>query len=96
MKNSEDLDKRMAEAGMIPVSQMLEKIPLGNFMANTAVTDLKTFEEWIQMRREEFLRMQARMELNNEKEDEMYEWVIAHNAVLSEVMANFKQATRRK
>jgi len=91
-----DLDKKMAEAGMMPVSIMLEKIPLGNFMANTAVTDLESFEEWIQMRREEFLRMQAKMELSGQKDYDLYEWVIAHNAVLSEVLANFKQATGRK
>jgi len=91
-----DLDKRMADAGMMPVGEMLERIPLGAFIANTAVIDLESFENWIQMRREEFIRMQAKMVLNKEKYDGLYEWVVSHNAVLSEVMANFKQATGRK
>jgi len=88
-----DLDKRMTEAGMAPVSVMLEQNALGKFSCNSGVTDLETFEKWLQMRREEFIRMQARMTLDNEEKDEMFEWVVAHNAVLGEVMANFRQAT---
>jgi len=41
---------------------------------------------------EEFIRMQARMTLDGEEKDEMFEWVVAHNSVLGEVMANFRQA----
>ncbi len=91
-----DLDKRMAEAGMTPVSEMLERSILGDFQANASVKDLESFEEWIQMRREEFLKMQAKMILDGEKKDDLYEWVVAHNAVLGEVIANFRKATGRK
>jgi len=90
-----DLDKRMAGAGMTPVSQMLEQSSLGKFNAHAGVTDLDKFEEWIQMRRKEFLRLQAKMTLDKEEKDELFEWVVAHNAVLGEVMANFRQATGR-
>lgn len=89
------LDERMKAAGMMPVSEMLERSPLGAFSAHTGVTDLDSFEQWLQMRREEFLRMQARMTLDGEEKDEMFEWVVAHSAVLGEVMANFRQATGR-
>ena len=82
------LDERMAAAGMVPVSQMLEQNTLGKFSAHAGVTDLDKFEEWIQMRREEFIRMQARMTLDGEENDELFEWVVAHNAVLGEVMAS--------
>ena len=87
-----DLDKRMAAAGMTPVSVMLAQNTLGKFSCHSGVTDLDKFEEWLQMRREEFIRMQARMTLDDEEKDEMFEWVTAHNAVLGEVMANFRQA----
>ena len=91
-----DLDKRMSEAGMMPVSEMLERSILGDFQANADVKDLESFEEWIQMRREEFLKMQAEMVLGDAMSGEMYEWIVAHNAVLGEVIANFRKATGRK
>lgn len=90
-----DIDERMKAAGMMPVSEMLERSPLGVFSAHTGVTDLDSFERWLQMRREEFLRMQARMTLDGEEKDELFEWVVAHNAVLGEVTANFRKATGR-
>lgn len=48
------------------------------------------------MRREEFLKMQAKMMLDKQEDDEMFEWVLFHAAVLGEVMANFRQSTGRK
>ena len=91
-----DLAQRMKDAGMMSIEEMLEKSPLGKFNAHVGVTDLKKFEEWIQMRRREFTSMQARMTLDKQEDDEMYEWVVAHNAALGEVMANFRQATGRE
>jgi hypothetical protein len=92
MSDEKSLDQRMTEAGMVSVSDMLQQNALGKFMAHAGVTNLHTFEEWIQMRRKEFIGMQARMTLDNQEKDEMFEWVVAHNAVLGEVMANFRQA----
>ena len=89
------LDERMKKAGMMPVSEMLERSQLGKFEAHAGVTDLEWFEQWIQKRRAEFLRMQARMTLDGAEKDELFEWVVAYNAVLGEVMANFRQATGR-
>lgn len=93
-QDDSDLDQRMAAAGMIPVSQMLLNNPLGKFSAHAGVVDLASFEAWIQTRREGFIRMQARMTLDELKEDELLEWAIAHNSVLGEVMANFRQAIK--
>lgn len=90
------LDERMKKAGMLSIEQMLERSPLGAFSAHAAVTDLEKFEEWIQMRRKEFLTMQARMTLDKQEDDEMFEWVLSHCAVLGEVIANFRQATGRR
>jgi hypothetical protein len=36
--------------------------------------------------------MQVRMELDKQQDDEMYEWVIAHTAVFTEVLCNFRAA----
>lgn len=90
-----NLAERMKAAGMMSIEQMLERSPLGGFQAHAGVTDLESFEEWIQMRRNEFLTMQARMVLDKQEDDEMFEWVLAHCAVLGEVIANFRQATGR-
>lgn len=89
-----DLDKRMKAAGMTPLSEMLERIPLGRFLAHTGVKDLESFEAWLRMRREEMLRMQIDMELDKSQGDELYEWVIAHVAVFSEVLCNYQAAQR--
>ena len=75
---------------------MLERSPLGKFQSHAGVTDLDKFEEWVQMRRREFISMQARMMLDKQEDDEMFEWVITHRAVLGEVIANFRQATGRE
>lgn len=90
------LDERMKKAGMLSIEQMLERSPLGAFSAHAGVTDLEKFEEWIQMRRKEFLTMQARMTLDKQEDDEMFEWFLSHCAVLGEVIANFRQATGRR
>ena len=87
-----DLDKRMKEAGMMSVTEMLENNPLGKFSVHAGVNDLETFEKWLLMRKEEFIGMQARMTLDDKEDDELFEWVIAHNAVFSEVLANFRAA----
>lgn len=52
-----DLAERMQAAGMFSIEQMLERSPIGAFQAHAGVTDLEKFEEWIQMRRREFLTM---------------------------------------
>jgi hypothetical protein len=91
----ENLPERMKAAGMFSIEQMLNPTPMDRLHAHAGVTDLKSFEEWLQMRRKEFITMQARMTLDGDDKIEMFEWVLAHNAVLSEVMANFRQATNK-
>lgn len=91
-----DLDARMKAAGMTPLSEMLENIPLGRFLTHTGVTDLASFEAWLQMRREELLRMQATLTLDKRDEDELFEWVTAHVAVFTEVLCNFQAARDRR
>lgn len=92
---SDDLDQRMAAAGMVPVSQMMEQNALDVFSCHAGVTDLGRFEEWLQVRRKEFIQMQAQMTIEGLEENELFEWVVAHSAVLGEVLANFRQAIGR-
>jgi len=87
-----NLDSRMREAGMMPLSEMLVSIPLGKWLTHTGVNDMNSFEAWLNMRREEMLRMQVTMELDKREDDELYEWVIAHAAVFTEVICNFRAA----
>jgi len=90
-----DLDQRMKDAGMLSIAEMMERSPLGKFSAHAGVDDLKSFEQWLMMRRKEFLTIQARMMLDKKEDDELFEWVLSHSAVLGEVAANFRQATGR-
>lgn len=87
-----DLDNRMREAGMMPLSEMLANIPFERWITHAAVNDMQSFEAWLCMRREEMLRMQVKMELDKRQDDELYEWVIAHCAVFTEVLCNFRAA----
>ena len=89
------LDERMKEAGMLPVSEMMEQNIAGKFAQHANVTDLKSFENWLVMRRKEYIKMQAEMTLDGKTKDELFEWVVAHNAVFGEVLANFKKATKK-
>lgn len=88
-----DLDARMKEAGMIPLSDLLNcDTPLAPFQAHAGITDLAGFEWWIKSKHEEYLRMRLAYELGDREKDEMYEWVFAHSAVFGEILVNWKKA----
>lgn len=89
---AQSLDERMAAAGMLTVTQLLSGVPLDAFIRHAKVIDLTTFAEWVEMRRKEFLAMQARFTLAGREDDELYEWVVAHAAVFGEVHVNLKAA----
>jgi hypothetical protein len=90
MNKDEELDKRMKDAGMMSLTEMLEKHPSNPFMVHAGMTDLKSFGEWLDMRHKEMSKMQANMILDKKEDSEMFEWVLSHAAVLGEVVANFK------
>jgi hypothetical protein len=91
-KSIEELDRRMAEAGMIPLSQLLKGQPIDGFIRHAGVVDLDTFEQWLSMRHLETQSARARMDLMKKEGDELYEWTFAHAAVFNEVMVNFRAA----
>ena len=91
------LDKRMKEAGMISLTEMLENHPANKYIINADITDLKSFREWLHMRHKEMSKMQAEMILDNSNEnDELFEWVTSHAAVFGEVIANFDSINNKK
>ncbi len=87
-----ELDDKLIAAGMIPLSVMLGATPFGEFSTHKGVTDLGRFEEWLNMRHTEMMKMKVRMILDKKEDDELYEWVLAHAAVFGEVVANFNAA----
>lgn len=88
-----ELDERMRAAGMFTVAEMLKGTPLDAFTKHAGVCDMDTFGQWLEMKRAEYLKMQARYDLGErDKSDDLYEWVIAHLAVFTEAHVNFRAA----
>lgn len=88
-----DLDQRLRAAGMLSVAKLMAGAPLDAFIKHAGVHNLATFAEWVEMRRKECLRLQARFDLKELGEDhELYEWALAHAAVFTEVHVNLRAA----
>lgn len=91
--DDDTLDQRMKAAGMFTVSQMMTAAPMDVFIKHAGVNDLDSFLQWVEMKRAEYIRMQARYDLGDKpKDDDLYEWVITHNAVFAAVHVNLKAA----
>jgi hypothetical protein len=93
---SQSLDARMKAAGMIPLSELLNNPGVvGPFAVHAGVTDLETYYQWLEMRYEESAKSRVSMELDKKTDDEMFEWILSHQAAFGEALANFKAATGR-
>jgi hypothetical protein len=88
----DDIDARMKTAGMLSASEIIAGQPIDAFMKHAGVVDLESLIKWAEMRRAEFLRMQAQYELGDKPKDDMYEWVISHVAAFSELHVNIRAA----
>lgn len=87
------LNARLKAAGMYTIPEMMGVTPLSRWMVQVGMDNLDFFQAWLERRIREFLRMKAGYELgDNDKGDELYEWVLAHSAALSEVRDNFLAA----
>jgi hypothetical protein len=91
--DTQTLDERLKAAGMFSVAELLTSAPLDRFVTHAGVHDLATFTQWVEMKRAEFLRLQARYDLGEKPPDDLYEWVASHSAAFSEVHVNLKAAT---
>lgn len=86
------LAERMKAAGMMTVDELLAGAPLDAFTRHAGVNSLEAFGQWLEMRRREYVTMQAKRTLDKREDDELYEWVLAHAGVFGEVHVNFKAA----
>lgn len=82
----------MKNAGMLSAAEIIAGQPIDAFMKHAGVVDLESLLKWSEMRRAEFLRMQAKYELGDNQKDDMYEWVISHVAAFSELHVNIRAA----
>lgn len=90
------LDEELKAAGLLTVSELMQGQPIDGWIANKETTDLLKFSEWLDMRTKEMLSMKARMVLDKKEDNELFEWILAHCAVLSEVRINFNAAITQK
>lgn len=88
----DDIDTRMKNAGMLSAAEIIAGQPIDAFLKHAGVVDLESLLKWSEMRRAEFLRMQAKYELGDNQKDDMYEWVISHVAAFSELHVNIRAA----
>lgn len=90
MSDNADLNKRLTDAGMLTIEQMMQ--PANHFMIHAGMTDLTFFETWLERKCEEYTRMLARYELGDKPQDDMYEWIVSHRATFHEVLINYRAA----
>ena len=88
----DELDQKLSDSGMLTISQILDGTPMDAMHVCAEVVGLDSFETWLAVKREEFLSLKAKFELENRQDDEMYEWVLSHCAAFHSVSLNFKAA----
>lgn len=88
----QSIDEKMKTAGMLSVAELLKGAPLDGFMKHAGVKDLDSLLAWAEIRRGECLRAQAAYDTGSKEPDDMYEWVVAHCAVFTELHVNLRAA----
>lgn len=86
------LAERMKAAGMMTAAEILAGSPMDVFMRHAGVRDLDTFGQWLRLRREESVKLHARLVLEGRENDELFDWVLSHSAAFGEALVNFKAA----
>ncbi len=87
-----NLDEQMKEAGMRTIDEMVASLTDNTLLLTKEVTDLESFEWWLETSYREFLSMQAERDIKKQDGDEMYEWILAHAALFGSVLAHYRQA----
>ena len=89
-----DLEKEMKQAGMIPLKDIIEgNVPIQKYITHTGVTELQSFANWLERKREQYLRMRIKQELN--KNDDLYDFVLGKASAYEEIYQNFRKATKQ-
>lgn len=92
-EGEQDLSARLQANGMFTIEQMLQ--PLSRFQIHAGMKDLDAFEGWLDAKCREYTSMQARYELgDHDKEDDLYEWIVAHCGAYHDVLVNFRAARK--
>ena len=87
----QDLAARLQANGMFTIEQMLR--PLHMFQVHAGMDSLAAFEGWLEAKWREYTSMHARYELGDrDKEDDLYEWVLAHSGAYHDALVNFRAA----
>ena len=86
------IDEELKAAGLLTISELMAGQPIDGWIVNKETTDLKGFSDWLDMRTREMMSMKARLILDKKDESELFEWILAHCAVLQEVRINFNAA----
>jgi len=97
MTLTEDLDKRLEDAGMISLTDMIDgESPLVRFLSHAAVSDHASFEWWLRSSVESSMHLRMQYELGDKPKDDMYEWAFAKSSALLDVWKNWQQMKRRR
>lgn len=91
-EGTSDLDARMKDAGMIPLSEMLNSHgPMEKWMRHANVKTFDDFVQWVSLKQREYMTMWMRYELGDkDKNDDLFEWVFAHAAVFDGVATQLR------
>ena len=92
--NSDNIDEQLKAAGMLTVSELIAGQPIDGFFVNADMDSLEKFKYWLDSRANEIKRMKAKRVLAKKEDDELFEWVCAHDAAINEVRLNFNAATK--
>lgn len=63
-------------------------------MIHSGVCDLESFEQYLRMMHDKFLKQRATFEQKELEDDGLYEWVFSFHAVYSDILANFLAAKK--
>jgi len=86
------LEDRLKAADMLTVAEVMAGSPIDAFLRHAGVCDLDTFAQWLNMRREESVKLHSRLVLEGREKDEIFDWVLSHSAAFCEALVNFKAA----
>ena len=90
------LDEQMKAAGMRTIDEMVASLTNNPLLLTKEVTDLESFEWWLETCYREFISMQAERDLKKQDGDDMYEWILAHASLFGSVLAHYRQATQKQ
>ena len=91
-----DIDKALADAGMITITEALAGGPMDIFFSHTGVVDLDSLMSWVVQQRRETLSMIARHDLGIHKMDtEIYEFLLGRNYQATTIHMNLRNVLER-